>query len=196
MADEAIAAVILAAGAGSRFVGESHKLIAPLLGRDVLSHAVDAAIEAAIGPVLVVSGALDIAAHVDADVRIVANPRWAQGQSTSLQAGVAAADELGADVVVIGLGDQPFITAAAWREVAASRSPIASASYGGRRGHPVRLHRATWPLLPTTGDGGARTLLRLRPDLVEAVPCEGSPTDIDTVEDLRRWQNDSSTSSP
>lgn len=196
MADEVVAAVILAAGRGARFVGAGHKLTSPLRGRSVLAHAVGSAVEAAIGPVLVVTGAVDIAAHVGADVRIVVNPHWAQGQSTSLQAGVTAADELGADAVVIGLGDQPFVTVAAWEAVAASRSPVATATYDGRRGHPVRLHRATWPLLPTSGDDGARTLMRLRADLVEAVPCEGSPTDIDTVEDLRRWQNDSSTSSP
>jgi molybdenum cofactor cytidylyltransferase len=126
----------------------------------------------------------------------VVNECWADGQITSLRAGIAAAESLGADAVIIGLGDQPFVSVDAWRSVAAVDAPIAVATYDGQRGHPVRLRRDTWDLLPRRGDEGARALLGRRPDLVTEVPCDGSPIDIDTVEDLRRWQSSSSTSSP
>lgn len=187
------AALVLAAGAGSRFVGTSHKLDAELRGRPLLRHAVDAALAAAIGPVIVVT-ARHVTTSLPSTVTTVANDSWADGQMSSLRIGIAAA--AGAHAVVVGLGDQPFVRADAWRAVAASDAPIAVATYDGRRGHPVRLHESVWDLLPQAGDEGARTLMRLRPDLVIEVPCQGSPTDVDTLEDLRRWQNNSSTSSP
>ncbi len=187
--------LLLAAGAGSRYRGPGHKLDAPLAGRPVLERAVDNAMAAGIGPVVVVTGAPLLTALHPAVVHVV-NEQWADGQITSLRAGIAAADELGADAVVVGLGDQPFVPPEAWRRVASRDAPIVVATYHGHRGHPVRLHRSTWALLPEHGDEGARSLLRNRPDLVTEVPCEGSPIDIDTVEDLRRWQSSSSTSSP
>ena len=192
-----VLAVVLAAGGGSRFAGPGHKLLAEREGRSVVEHAVAVAGEA-LGEVLVVTGAVQLPSAVTAmpGVRMVHNPRWADGQATSLATAIELAEVDDAiDAVVVGLGDQPDITPESWRRVAASTAPIAIATYNGRRRNPVRLHRSIWQLLPTTGDEGARALTRLRPDLVEEVPCSGSPGDIDTLEDLLRWQSKSSTNS-
>lgn len=188
-------AVVLAAGAGTRFTGPGHKLDADIDGQAVLTRAVTTAVEAAIGPVVVVTAG-QVRASLPAGVVHVVNGRWAEGQATSLQAGIEHAAAAGATAVVVGLGDQPFVTPNAWRVVATAPGPIAVATYDGRRGHPVLLSDDVWSLLPTTGDEGARALLRIRPELVTAVPCAGSPIDIDTAEDLVRWQNSSSTTSP
>lgn len=184
--------IVLSAGAGSRFSGSSHKLNATLRGRSVVAWAIDAALAADLAGVIVVTGAVIL--DLPPGVVEVHNDRWAEGQATSLQLGVAAAAQRGADAVVVGLGDQPFVTPAAWTAVANFPAPIAVAMYDGVRGNPVRLDRSVWPLLPGTGDHGARNLMTLRPDLVSPVACSGSAADIDTMEDLRQWN--SSTNSP
>ena len=189
-------AIVLAAGGGSRFGGPTHKLLAELDGVPIARRSIDTVRRAAIGPVVVVTGAIDpFAGDPPDDVHVVHHPGWAEGQATSLQAGLRAARQLGATAVVVGLADQPFITADAWRAVAASTSPIAVATYDGHRRNPVRLAAEVWPLLPTSGDEGARSVLRMTPGFVEEVPCAGSPADIDTWEDLAPWQRRSSTNS-
>lgn len=184
-----VLAALLAAGGGSRFHGDGHKLRATLHGRPVLAHALDALSSSGLEAVVVV-GAVDVADLVPAGVEVVANPRWADGQATSVGAAIDVARRRGHDAVVVGLGDQPFVAASAWQAVAAAASPVAVATYAGRRGHPVRLGAEVWPLLPDAGDEVGRAVMRSRPELVREIPCDdghASDTDIDTVEDLRRW---------
>jgi molybdenum cofactor cytidylyltransferase len=179
------AAILLAAGAGSRFRGNSHKLLADLGGVPVYQRALTAMMSAGFGHVIVVTGAIDL--WLPAEVIQVDNPDWSKGQMTSLRAGIDMAKLLTAQAVVIGLGDQPFLTSQSWRAVGINQSPIAVATYGAHRGHPVRLARQVWEKLDDAGDQGARSLMRSAPDLVVEVPCEGSTADIDTVEDLQQW---------
>ncbi|HEV7761006.1 MAG TPA: nucleotidyltransferase family protein [Acidimicrobiales bacterium] len=193
-------AVLLAAGAGTRYAasgGHEHKLQAPFRGRPLVSWAVEHAVAAAIGPVWMVTGAGDPSRPGGADgiggiggidgVELLANPRWAEGMATSLQVAVERARAGGHAAIVVGLADQPLVTAEAWRRVAAAGRPIARASYDGIPGHPVRLAATIWASLPVTGDEGARSLIRVHPELVEDVPCPGHPADVDTREDVQRW---------
>ncbi len=180
-----VTAVVLAAGTGSRFAGPRHKLLQPLAGRPLVTWAVDAARQAGCAEVLVVEGAVPLADVLLPGVVVVANPDFASGQASSLRVALDWCAAAGRDAAVVGLGDQPFVPAAAWRAVAASTAaPIVAASYGGRRRNPVRLDRSVWSLLPTTGDEGARLLMAARPELVAEVACEGEPLDVDTLDDL------------
>lgn len=179
-------AVVLCAGAATRYAagGGGHKLLALVNGRPMACWAIEHALSAGLDVTLVVAGAVDLSDLVPEGVTVVHNPHWRNGIGTSLWRAVGAARHLGLGALVVGLGDQPLVPPSAWRSVAASRSVIAVATYGGVRRNPVRLAASIWDDLPRTGDEGARALMRRRPDIVEEVVCEGDPVDVDTVADL------------
>jgi CTP:molybdopterin cytidylyltransferase MocA len=165
-----IAAVVLAAGASSRFGSPKQALLLPrVLERVRASRADD---------VVVVLGAHDL----ETDARLVRCSDWERGPGASLRCGLVA---LGPDVeaAVVVLADGPNLAPAAidrvveaWRDFG---TEVVAASYRAQRGHPVLLARPAWERVP---DEGARALTPL------LVPCDdlGSPGDVDTVDDLSR----------
>jgi CTP:molybdopterin cytidylyltransferase MocA len=180
--------VLLAAGAGTRFRGRQHKLLTGLFGAPIVASAFSA-MSRAISDVVVVTGAVDLSS-ISEITPTLHNPHWESGQRSSVIAAIRYAQENNYTAIVIGLGDQPFITPDAWTAVASSDSPIAVATYDGIRGNPVRLHQSVWEMFVTLDsepDSGARTLINMRPELVEEVACKGNSADIDTTEDLDSW---------
>lgn len=185
--------VILAAGSSSR-LGRAKQLL-PLGDRPVLAHTLANALAASLDGVIVVLGhaAETIKAQIDFGAATVAiNERYAEGQSTSLHAGVAALPPDAAAAIFI-LGDQPLIGPAVHAALLAAYrrtdAPIIQPSYDGQRGNPVLLARALFPeLLQVTGDQGARNVIRAHAAEVVAVPIPGTtPTDdLDTEDDYQR----------
>lgn len=182
------AALVLAAGGGTRFDGATHKLRADLAGQPVLGRTLDSVLDASFDEVILVVGEDDYADVVgDSTVTTVVAADWADGQAHSLAAGLAHAEAMGHDAVVVGLGDQPLVGAASWEAVrAADGSPIAAANFGGRRRPPTRLAREVWGQTPKLGDAGARALFDTMPELVTDVVCTGDPIDVDTTDALAR----------
>lgn len=188
-----VAAIVLAAGAGSRFGGG--KLLAPYRGRPLIEGALVNLADAPVDETVVVVGADAKRLREVCEscgVRVVENPGWAEGMSTSVRAGLRA---LGpeAQAAVVLLADQPLVGAGAvGRLVEAFErgAKVAVATYGGRPRNPVLFSREVWPLLEEelSGDEGARPFLRRHPKLLTQVPCDGvgDPADVDTAEDLRR----------
>ena len=164
-----IAAVVLAAGAASRFGGPKQALLLPEVLRRVRESSVD--------DVLVVTGAHH---PLETDARVVHCPEWELGPGASLRCGLAA---LGEDVeaAVVVLADGPDLSPAAVdRVVAAWRAgagEIVAASYGGDRGHPVALDRSVWSRIPLEGARALEPVL---------VPCDdlGSPGDVDIADEI------------
>ena len=187
-------ALVLAAGGGSRFVSITHKLLVEIAGKPVVRHVLETVAASGVSPIIVVTGAVsldDVLATPlpgNPDVVVTHNDRWRSGMASSLQCGLVVARQRGLAGVVVGLGDQPGVPASAWRQVADTDAPIAVATYHGVRRNPVRIHAELWDQLPHDGDEGARTLIRVRPELVTEVACEGNADDIDTADDVARWQ--------
>jgi len=189
-----VAAVLLAAGEGARFVGDGHKLRALIDGKSVLEHALESALNSTVDEVILVVGDDNYRDLVDAAVSdnggsvvTLHSPDWAQGQAHSLAVAIASGREAGHDALVVGLGDQPLVGAATWSALAATTgSALAAANYGGQRRPPTLLRSDVWDQIPATGDHGARQLLIDRHEDVADVPSAGNPADVDTIDALER----------
>jgi molybdenum cofactor cytidylyltransferase len=188
-------ALVLAAGASSRF--GSNKLLAPLDGRPVLQHALDAVAAAGIADVVVVLGsdvdALEAAIAWRGERRVV-NERPEDGISSSIRAGLDAAVEVpGADSALVVLGDQPALRPGVIRAVlTVAESPGAAAAFFVRPRYaedpapnPVLVRRTAWALAAgLEGDWGLGQLMANQPDRVVEVPVAGANPDVDTPADL------------
>jgi len=162
-----IAAVVLAAGASTRFGSPKQAvLLEPIVRR----------IRAAVDEVVVVLGAHD----VETSARVVRCPEWERGPGASLRCGLAALED-DVEAAVVVLGDGPGIDpraieriVAAWREGA---GPRVGATYGGVRLHPLLLARGAWDDVPDAG-------LRALPAAV--VPCDDldPPGDVDFADQV------------
>jgi CTP:molybdopterin cytidylyltransferase MocA len=161
-------AVVLAAGASSRFGSPKQELLLePVLER-VRRSSVD--------DVLVVLGAHEL----ETSARTVTCPEWERGPGASLRCGLAALPE-NAEAAVVVLGDGPGLAPEAidrviehWRDGEAS---VVAATYGGVRLHPVLLARPVWQEIPDDGAKGIGAVL---------VPCDDlqPPGDVDFADEL------------
>jgi len=196
MSFKRVAALILAAGASSR-MGRPKQLL-DWGGKPLVHAAAEVALAAKLDPLLVVVGGAQAeveAALAGLPLRMVANPDYAAGQSTSLRTGIAALGQ-DADAVVVLLGDQPFVTAAIVEQLVAewqaSQAPIIAPTYAGQRGNPVLFARAIFPeLLAVQGDQGARGVLAADRARVRLVAFDDPRplADIDTPEDYERLRD-------
>lgn len=166
-----VGAVVLAAGAATRFGAPKQRLLLP----SVLERV------GGVDQVVVVSGAYELESAVPC-------PDWERGPGASLRCGLAVlGPEVEAAVVVLADGPELAPAAierviAAWRE---SGAPLVAASYGGERGHPLLVDRSAWVGIPDEGLRGREPLL---------VPCDdlGAPGDVDYPGDVpERLRQDS-----
>ncbi len=186
---------MLAAGSGSRFGGG--KLLAPFGERPLIAATLSGLRGAPVDEIIVVVGAEGERLRsitVAYETRIIENPDWAEGMSTSVRAGLRACTS-DARAAVVCLADQPLVGAVAVErlvEAFEQGATVAVATYGGEMRNPVLFARGVWPLLlrEMSGDRGARVFLKHHQGIVTEVACDdvADPADVDTVEDLRRLE--------
>jgi molybdenum cofactor cytidylyltransferase len=190
-----ISAIILAAGE-SRRMGKT-KLILDWRGKTILQHVLDTLRDSPVDEVVLVLGheAERIRGGIQAPgVKIVINPDYREGMSTSLRLGILAADP-DTQAFLVVLADQPGINPEIISELiqnfrqAFPGKNIVVPVFKGRRGHPVLFgSKYRGEILAVEGDVGGREILAEHPEdiLTVEMDAEAVLVDIDTPEDYQR----------
>ncbi|MBM3906446.1 MAG: nucleotidyltransferase family protein [Gemmatimonadetes bacterium] len=180
------AAIVLAAGAGTRFGAPKVGARLPD-GRRFLDAVIEHCLTAGADPVVAV---VPPETPVPEEARVVVNPRASDEQVTSLRLGLAQLANVTAEGVLVWPVDHPFALATSGLAVvdAARRTgaPVVVPVHDGRRGHPVWFARETWRELMTVPEGGARAVVHAYGTRVHEVGVSdaGVLRDIDTKDDL------------
>lgn len=159
-----VGAVILAAG-GSRRYGRP-KLLEPWRGEPVIRHAVRAAIESGLSPIVLVVGdqADRVSAAVDGfPIETAVNLDWEAGQSGSMRLGLGRVRGR-VEAVAFLLGDMPMVQPGLVQRLLERHrqtlAPVIVPWADGRRGNPALFDRVTFEALDqVTGDTGGRAIL-------------------------------------
>lgn len=186
-----IIGVVLAAGASRRFGAQ--KLLVPIAGVPLVRRTCESLLATPLAGLVVVLGrdAAAVSAVLEGlDLETVTNPRYGDGMSTSLRAGLLAIPDT-ARAVLVALGDQPGVGPAIVEPLIeryqASGGPIVAPLYRrGVRGNPVLFDRSLFPELQrVSGDEGARSVIASDPSRVTLVPLDvDEPPDVDRPGDL------------
>lgn len=194
-ADVRVEAVLLAAGKASRMgVGGAHKLLADFDGEPLVRRCAEAAVEAGVGTLHVVTGhrGEEIEAALSGvDCHRVHNPAYEEGMASSLVAGLSA---LGSDAagLLVMLADMPGVTADHLKRMTeafrrAGGRAIVRATAGEKRGNPVILPRATFAAIrQLQGDVGARQIVETSGlEVIDVDIGAAAHLDVDTPEAIR-----------
>ncbi len=187
------AAVIQAAGGGSRFHSEQYKLLSDVDGMPLIFCTLTPVVQAGFDEIVVVIGA-HAAEMREAlkgyPVEIIENPSWEMGQSSSLSAGVRAV-AASSNRACLLLGDQPFLKPETLRALLAASDEhpeeIIVPFYKEKRGNPIIVPSSRYEQLLelTKGDMGGKQLLISAGYRKLSVEDTGILRDIDTIEDLK-----------
>jgi molybdenum cofactor cytidylyltransferase len=182
--------IVLAAGKGSRFLGERHKLEQDIGGGTVLANTLRHVTACGLPYVVVTTAALEALARRQVSARDVvvlpeADGAGPLGMGYSIASGVCARSQAPGWLVLPA--DMPLVQPDTLVAVAQAleHHPVAYAQHRGRRGHPVAFAAELYSELATlTGDEGARRLVARYPAWGVEVDDPGVLMDVDTIEDL------------
>jgi molybdenum cofactor cytidylyltransferase len=180
--------VIPAAGSGSRFGGNLHKLAQPFGASTVLGTTLRNALSTQLPVVVVTTAALaPLVARQLAlrDIVVATDEQAARGMGHTLSLGIG--ERSGAPGWLVLPADMPLVKPGTLLAVgrALEHHPVAYAQHKGRRGHPVGFAAELYSeLVMLTGDNGARRVMLRYPAHAEDTDDAGVLMDIDTASDL------------
>lgn len=183
--------IILAAG-GSTRLGRAKQTL-PYKNKSLLKHAIDAAVNAGIGPVIIVVGANEEEVCRDLEnngLILVKNHHWKDGMASSIKEGVSyVVKQLdAADNIILMVCDQPYVDEHLLRALVEAKKTsgktIVACSYKNTAGVPALFSNNHFPeLLALKGDEGGKKLLTEQNESVALIPFPHGAIDIDTLED-------------
>jgi nicotine blue oxidoreductase len=196
---EPTAAVLLAAGAGTR-LGLGPKALLEFRQEPLVSYVAAVLRSGGCAEIVVVLGAGADQVRGKADLSgclVLDNPDWSGGMGSSFRLGAAAVSP-GFHMLAV-LVDQPGLTSAIVRRLLDSHKPgrVTAAAYRGadgelQRGHPVLFDAALVAQAAgaASGDSGARGFLQEHAYLIDLVDCsdESDGGDVDNAADLYRLE--------
>jgi molybdenum cofactor cytidylyltransferase len=185
-----VSAILLAAGESKR-MGKP-KLLLPIGNDTILGKTIDNVLSSRVDEVIVVLGAeaQEIKkAIAGKPVKVVFNPDYRQGMSTSLITGLKQLSTR-AQRVMVALCDQPFIEKKTYNrlieESLDSGKGIIVPTYKAKRGNPIIFSiNYKDELMGLEGDVGGKEILRRHPDdvLEVAVDSESIYINLNTMDD-------------
>ncbi len=189
-----ISVILLAAGEAKR-MGRLKQLM-PLGEKSILEHSLDNLLGSRVNEAIVVVGceAEAVAKKVAArPVRVVVNPNYKQGMSTSLVKGLDLVSD-GAKAIMVALADQPFISSQVINQLIGEferhKKGIAVPVYKGKRGHPIIFAiKYRKELLGLSGDAGAKAILEKHPEDVLEVDT-GSEDIHRDIDDMKSYEKE------
>jgi molybdenum cofactor cytidylyltransferase len=185
-----ISGIVLAAGEATRF--GSLKQLAEVDGVPMAQHAVNALAGAGVSDLIVVTGhdaeRVEEALSLPPGGRFIRNPRYKEGQASSLAAALHAMND-DSEAAVVLMADQPGVDASTVSRLVAAftatRAKVVRAVYRDGPG-PSLLSREIYAEAGHLhGDAGARILIASHPEWVQEVGIDSdTPPDVDTPQDL------------
>jgi molybdenum cofactor cytidylyltransferase len=177
-----VSVIILAAGSSSR-MGQSKQLL-PWKDGTLLSHAIQTAMNSKAGKVYVVAGK-DKDLVKDFPVSVVINESWEKGIGSSIKAGVKAAKD--SEAILLMTCDMPFVASDHLNNIIEhyikTNQKIVASKYLGTIGIPALFSREMFDELMMIGDDeGAKKIISNIKYRMSNVDLK-SGTDIDTPED-------------
>lgn len=188
-----ISAIVLAAGESTRLA--PCKQLLEFDNEPMVGHVVGNVLDSRVDEIIVVLGyrAEEVAKVIPKDgVKIIINPDFEEGMSTSLRAGLEEVSQSSGAVLVV-LADQPLVKNNVFNKMIKkykeTDASIVAPVYKGVRGNPVLFDLSLKPeMMEIQGDVGARGILKKYEGEVQRVEVDspGVILDVNTEEDFQK----------